>query len=105
MPVQLVKVFPPEVITVMIARIGGLVSAAGIAYELQSSGEISTAQILIAFLAGNIITNPIRTLRRNLPVAMGVFPKKDGFGIVFTVQMFRLISAIIVILILIFFFS
>lgn len=105
MPETFSRFFPPGVMTVMAARLGGFVSAAGIAYELKHAGDLSSAQILIAFFAGNIITNPIRTLRRNLPSAIGIFPKSDGLWIVLILQTFRLLFAVIVIVILFFLFT
>ena len=93
--------FPPEVLAIMAARLGGLVSAAGVASELYNQGAVSNVHILLALFAGNIITNPIRTLRRNLPSAMGIFPPRDGFFIVMVMQTSRLLFTILFILILI----
>jgi hypothetical protein len=105
MPETFSRFFPPELMTVVAARLGGLVSAAGIAFEMKHAGDLNSAQILIAFFAGNIITNPIRTLRRNLPSALGIFPKSDGLWIVLILQSFRLLFAIIVIVILFLLFN
>ena len=93
--------FPPEVLAIMAARLGGLVSAAGVAFELYDHGSIGSAHILLALLAGNLITNPIRVLRRNLPTAMGIFPPRDGFFIVMVMQMSRLLFVVLYIAILI----
>ncbi len=93
--------FPPEVLAIMAARLGGLVSAAGVAFELYSHGSIGCAHILLALLAGNLITNPIRMLRRSLPTAMGIFPPRDGFFIVTVMQVSRLFFVILYIAILI----
>ncbi len=93
--------FPPEVLAIMAARLGGLVSAAGVAFEFYSHGSIGSAHILLALLAGNLITNPIRVLRRNLPVAMGIFPPRDGFFIVMVMQVSRLLFVVLYITILI----
>lgn len=87
--------FPPEVLAIMAARLGGLVSAAGVAAELHNQGAIGTLHILLALFAGNIITNPLRTLRRNLPTAMGIFPPRDGFFIVMVMQGGRLLLALL----------
>ena len=92
--------FPPEVLTIMAARLGGLISAAGVASELFAQGAVGYAHILLALFAGNIITNPIRTLRRNLPSAMGIFPPRDGFFIVMVMQGSRLLFALFYILML-----
>ena len=93
--------FPPEVLAIMAARLGGLLSAAGVASELYDQGAVGQAHILLALFVGNIITNPIRTLRRNLPSAMGIFPPRDGFFIVMVMQGSRLLFALFFILVLI----
>ncbi|MEA3240933.1 MAG: hypothetical protein U9P37_05080 [Pseudomonadota bacterium] len=93
--------FPPEVLAIMAARLGGLVSAAGVASELYNQQAVGYAHILLALFAGNIITNPIRTLRRNLPSAMGIFPPRDGFFIVMVMQTSRLLFVLFFILMLI----
>ncbi len=93
--------FPPEVLTIMAARLGGLVSAAGVAFEMYSHGSIGCAHILLALLAGNLITNPVRMLRRNLPTAMGIFPPRDGFFIVTVMQLSRLFFVVLYIAVLI----
>ena len=93
--------FPPEVLAIMAARLGGLISAAGVASELLHQGAVSYAHILLALFAGNIITNPIRTMRRNLPSAMGIFPPRDGFFIVMVMQTSRFLFALLFILMLI----
>jgi len=95
----------PEMMTVLSARLAGLVSAASAASEYLHSNKIEIWQVVLAFLIGNIITNPIRTLRRNLPTATGIFPGKDGLWIVLILQTVRLLSALIAIIILIMFFS
>ena len=99
-PESLAGILSPEIIGVMAARLGGMVSAAGIAGELFQDGTITIIQIVIAFLLGNMITNPIRTFRRNLPIAMGIFPGRDGLWIVLTLQGFRFVMTGIVIVLL-----
>ncbi|NOY75234.1 MAG: hypothetical protein GXP32_05520 [Kiritimatiellaeota bacterium] len=100
MPEFLTPYFSPEVMTVMFARLGGFVSAASVAMELSDKGVISVAQILLAFFAGNLVTNPIRTVRRNLPSALGIFPGKDGFWIVMILQVSRFATALLVLMVL-----
>ena len=95
----------PEMMTVLSARLGGLVSAASAASEYLHSNKIEIWQIVLAFLIGNIITNPIRTLRRNLPTATGIFPGKDGLLIVLILQSVRLVTAIIAIIVIVTVFS
>lgn len=104
MPDFLDPYLPPEVMTVIISRLGGLLSAASVAFELHEVGEISSYQIIAAFFMGNVLTNPIRTVRRNLPSAIGIFGK-DGLLIVLILQGCRLIFALIVIFVLIYVFN
>jgi len=100
-PAAAAQFFPPEVLTIMAARLGGLISAAGIASELLHQGTVNYAHILLALFAGNIITTPIRTIQRNLPSTMGIFPPRDGFFIVMTMQASRFLFALLYILLLI----
>jgi len=95
----------PEIMAVLAARLGGLVNAAGVASEFFAQNKIEYWQIVLAFMVGNVITNPIRTLRRNLPAAIGIFPGKNGLWIVLILQSLRLITTIIGIILLINFYS
>ncbi len=100
-PDSLQEFLTPEIMTVFTARIGGLLNAAGIASEFLQSNKIENWQIVVAFMIGNVITNPIRTIRRNLPMAMGIFPKSYGLWIVLTLQSLRMVTAIIAIVVMI----
>jgi hypothetical protein len=91
----------PEIMAVLAARLGGLVNAAGVAAEFLNQQQIAPWQIVLAFMVGNIITNPIRTLRRNLPAAMGIFPGKNGLWIVLILQSLRLAFAVLAIIVII----
>jgi hypothetical protein len=90
----------PEIMTVFSARIGGLVNAAGIASEFLHQHRIEHWEIVVAFMIGNVLTNPIRTLRRNLPMAMGIFPRSDGFKIVFILQSLRMLATLVAIVLI-----
>jgi len=100
-PDSLQHFLSPEIMTVFSARIGGLVNAAGIASEFLQQHRIEHWQIVVAFMIGNVLTNPIRTLRRNLPMAMGIFPKSDGLKIVLVLQSLRMTATITAIIIMI----
>jgi len=78
-----------QVVAIAVAQLGGLVSAATIAADYQQHQGLGTLQVLLAFLLGSLFGNPVRTLRRNLPSAMGIYPPKDGFVIVVTMQVAR----------------
>jgi len=100
-PDSLQSFLSPEIMTVFSARIGGLVNAAGIASEFLHQHRIEHWQIVVAFMIGNVITNPIRTLRRNLPMAMGIFPRSDGLKIVLVLQSLRMFATVIAIIIMV----
>ncbi len=93
--------FPPEVLAIMMAQFGGLVSAAGVAFELHNHAGLSSAHILLALFAGNLVSFPLRVIRRNLPTAMGIFAPRDGFFIVMVMQMGRLLFVVLYIAVLI----
>lgn len=69
------RIFPAELMSIVAAQMGGLVQAAGVAANLRSHGMVTSSQILLAMLVASAIGNPIRALRRNLPSAMGIFPR------------------------------
>ena len=72
---------PPAAWTVFAARFGGMLSAAGAAAELLKQQLLSTPQLVLVLLAGNIINGVIRTLRRGIPVSLGIYPGADGMVI------------------------
>lgn len=100
MPAAIAGIFPPGVMTVVAARLGGLLSAAAAAVELRSSGALNDLQITAAFMIGNMLTNPIRAVRRNLPAALGIFPGQDGLIIVLIVQIWRFFAAAVAVAVL-----
>lgn len=94
-PYQVAKYFPAELIAIVIAQIGGLIQSASVGANLLSENMVSHAQILLAMLIASAVGNPIRTLRRNLPTALGIFPVKVAFTIVFSMQFARFIITIL----------
>ena len=100
MPETLAGIISPELMTVLTARLGGMVNAAMVGKEFVEQHSMTYTSILLALVLGNIITNPLRLVRRNLPTALGVYGK-DGAGMVFTLQFLRLIvmtAALLIIL-------
>ena len=73
-PDQVNRFFPAELVSVVAAQMGGLVQSSAVAANLRAEGLIDNAQILLAMLVGSAVGNPFRTLRRNLPSALGIFP-------------------------------
>lgn len=103
LPAQAAKVVTAEMMTVAISMMGGLVNASSLAAEMMRNGEITNVQILFAMLLGSALGNPVRTIRRNLPSAMGIYPPKEGFLIVFIMQSARFVTVIAVCAIIMFF--
>lgn len=94
-PYQVAKFFPAELIAIVIAQMGGLIQSASVASHFLAENMVNHAQILLAMLAASAIGNPIRTLRRNLPAALGIFPVSAALIIVFSMQFARLIITIL----------
>ncbi len=94
-PAHVQKFFPAEAISIVAMQIGGLIQSSTVAANLRSEGLIDNAQILLAMLVASAVGNPIRTLRRNLPTALAIFPAKIGGIIVFTMQFSRIIVAML----------
>lgn len=96
-PAQVNQFFPAELVTIVVAQMGGLVQSSAVAANLRADGLISNIQILLAMLVGSAVGNPFRTLRRNLPSALGIFPVPLALIIVITMQFSRLVVTILAI--------
>lgn len=94
-PYQVAKFFPAELIAIVIAQIGGLIQSASVSSHFLAENMVNHAQILLAMLVASAIGNPIRTLRRNLPTALGIFPVSAALIIVFSMQFARLLITIL----------
>lgn len=94
-PYQVAKFFPAELIAIVIAQIGGLIQSASVSSHFLAEHMVNHAQILLAMLVASAIGNPIRTLRRNLPIALGIFPVKVALTIVLSMQLARLLITIL----------
>lgn len=94
-PSQVVQYFPAESVSIILAQMGGLVQSAGVSAHLYAEGLVHPSQVVLAMLVASALGNPIRTLRRNLPTALGVFPPKVAFTIVFTMQFARFLITVI----------
>lgn len=94
-PYQVAKFFPAELIAIVIAQIGGLIQSASVSSHFLAENMVNHAQILLAMLAASAIGNPIRTLRRNLPIALGIFPVNVALTIVLSMQFARLLITIL----------
>lgn len=91
------RFFPAELVSVVAAQMGGLVQSSAVAANLRAEGLIDNAQILLAMLVGSAVGNPFRTLRRNLPSALGIFPVPVAFAIVIGMQLSRFVVTLVAI--------
>ena len=89
-PERINRFFPAELLSIVAAQMGGLVQSSAVAANLRADGLIDGTQILLAMLVGSAVGNPFRTLRRNLPSALGIFPVPTALTIVVTMQLARL---------------
>ena len=92
---QIVSQFIPEqLLTIMAAQIGGLIQSATVSAGLLAEHLITGPQVLLAMLISSAASNPIRTLRRNLPTALAIFPMRTALIIVLGMQLARFIIVV-----------
>jgi hypothetical protein len=99
-PIFLNKILSPEIVSIVVSKIGGLTASATVANTLMVNSKILSVQVLLALLIGNMITIPFNTLRRSLPATVAIFPGKDGLWIVLITESIRFILNIITIIVI-----
>ncbi len=75
------------------AEITAGVAAAG---ALLQEGTLSTREIILALLIGNILSSPLRAVRHQFPYYAGIFRPKLAGELIFYSQAFRILSLILV---------
>ena len=93
-PPTLASLFPAELLSVAAAQMGGLIQSSAVAANFRTEGLIDNTQILLAMLVGNVVGNPIRMLRRNLPTALGIFPLSVALTVVLGMQFSRFLISL-----------
>jgi hypothetical protein len=101
-PNTMKHILSPEIFAIIFSKLGGLTASASVAMGMLQTNQITGLQILFALLLGNLLTIPFNTVRRNLPIALGIYPGKDGFWVAITLGVLRFIINFIVVLILFF---
>lgn len=96
MPEQMAEYFPAEVMAVTVGMLGGIVNAATLGGAFMEGGELGALQVVFAMLIGSAMANPVRTIRRNLPSALGIYHPKDGLFIVGVMQSARFATVLLV---------
>ncbi len=74
------------------AELGAALSAAG---ALLHGGSLSSEQVVLALLVGNILSTPARAIRHQLPSYSGFFSPKLALQLVLTNQTFRAASLVV----------
>lgn len=93
-PAAVSRHFPEQLLAIMAAQMGGLIQSSAVSASLLSQGLITRTQILLAMLVSSAVGNPVRTLRRNLPTALALFPAHLACVIVFGMQFARLLVTV-----------
>ena len=81
---------------VIISFLADYTSGFATAGALASSGILTSHQVVVALLLGNIIAAPVRTLRHQLPRYLGIFSPKLGTQILLLGQGLRIASLVLV---------
>lgn len=91
LPEWVATYFPAELLSVVVAQLGGWVQSSAVAANLRAEGLITSSQILLAMLIASIVGSPFRTLRRNLPSALATFTMPVALSVVLGMQFARLL--------------
>lgn len=88
---------PIEVLSmVIISFLADYTSGFATAGALASSGVLSSHQVVLALILGNVIALPVRSLRHQLPRYLGIFSPKLGTQILVLGQGLRVASLLLV---------
>jgi hypothetical protein len=87
----------PEAIGIVIFQLAAEMTA-GIAAAgaLLDAGHLNYREVILALLAGNVISSPIRAARHQFPYYAGIFSPRLAVELIFCSQIFRISSIIIV---------
>jgi hypothetical protein len=81
---------------VVVSFLADYTSGFATAGALASSGVLSSYQVVLALLLGNVVALPIRSLRHQLPRYLGIFSPKLGTQILVMGQSLRVASLLLV---------
>lgn len=101
-PDWLTVYFPPELLTVVVAQLGGLVQSSAVAANLHAEGLIANVHIVLGMLVASVMGSPFRTMRRNLPSSLATFKAPVAITIVLGMQASRFLVNCIAIAIIIY---
>ncbi len=88
---------PPEAISIVIFQLAAEFTAGlAAAGALMMDSSLTETQIVLALLLGNVLSTPIRSLRRQFPYYAGIFTPKNALKLVFFNQVSRSVSIALV---------
>lgn len=86
----------PEAAGVLILSLAAEMTASmAAAGALLTEGTIQAKDVVLALLAGNILSSPMRAIRHQFPIYMGIFPSRLAFWLVVCNQSVRACSLIL----------
>ncbi|MFA9393524.1 MAG: hypothetical protein ACERJ1_02250 [Halodesulfovibrio sp.] len=86
----------PEAAGVLILSLAAEMTASmAAAGALLTEGTIQAKDVVLALLAGNILSSPMRAIRHQIPIYMGIFPSRIAFWLVVCNQSIRACSLIL----------
>ena len=87
----------PESIGIIVMHIVAEFTAGlALAGALIDAGNLSSREVVLALLVGNILSSPMRALRHQFPYYAGIFPVGIAVKLIFYNQAFRMGSIILV---------
>ncbi|SHI99548.1 hypothetical protein SAMN05660830_01303 [Halodesulfovibrio aestuarii] len=86
----------PEAAGVLILSLAAEITASmAAAGALLTDGSIQAKDVVLALLAGNILSSPMRALRHQLATYMGIFPSRLALWLIFCNQSVRVVSLVL----------
>ncbi|MBU1248709.1 MAG: hypothetical protein KKB70_08425 [Proteobacteria bacterium] len=94
---QLLVWLPPEAITIVVFHmVSEFTAGLAVAGSLISDGSLTGQQIVLALLAGNILSSPMRAIRHQFPYYAGIFRPALAARLIIYNQLLRATSILIV---------
>jgi hypothetical protein len=88
---------PPESLSIVVLQLGAEASAGlAAAGALLDAGTLGYREIVLALLAGNVLSSPVRAVRHQFPYYAGIFTPPLAIELILYNQVFRMVSLIAV---------
>jgi hypothetical protein len=95
--VSLLAWLEPQALSIVAFHmVGEFTAGLAAAGALISDGGLSTQQIVIALLAGNVLSSPMRAMRHQFPYYAGIFPAGMALRLIVYNQSLRVLSVLLV---------